>query len=423
MKKKTIRKIAAIATGALMVAAALPAAVADPWGYITAGGAWGAPQIVVGADAAAMDVAGAINMAGAIGNEPGWWWSLGVLDTEATAPDTLSSPVVLVGSNYPPAGKTVPANRLVQQLVDDGKWKELGDRGAASLTDTRDGVVEIVNDAFRTGQQAIVVAGVGRQGTRMASMQAASELIPTPPVGTPRLYTTTGTQLGVPNGIEDDIASFLLGAGVVAPTEPGDICASGAEAVRFARQYASVTRVDVWIDTTTVVPRENMADVEDVIVAYIKKQIPTATTVNVNIVNAGGATVRTRVNNDPAKDSGVIGIPYVAGGQIDWVQSQLLDMVTNRFTSVNQWGWIPPSSKARQARYNAIFFDTTAGRAEMTRAAGMLGILKDLKAANMYTATTAGAVCEENLSYADLYSLVFDVRTPTITPGTIIIGP
>ncbi len=400
---KTVQKISAIAIALLMIASVIPTAVADPWNYLTgAGGSPSAgwmPNIVVGQDAAAMDVVGAIDIAGSAAGVTGFW-NYGVLDTEATSPDALSNPLILVGSNRPVAPTMNPANRLVKQLVDEGKFKDFAQRGAASIDDPRDGVVEVVADAFATGQQAIVVAGVARQGTRMACRQAAE--------GIPNLYTTAATALGGP-GIERDIRNFL-GFGPGSPTEQGIVCNGVAQAIIEAKKLASPTEIKLRI-RTPVAAQADTADGRKALADYIKANVPGAQDVTVEFA-VGAPNVRVEVNSVVEYNAAPT---FINPANLD-ASTKEVYLVTNRFTSVDQFGWIPPQTMARQVGYNAVFADTTAGREDMDRAAYMLGALTSLKNKNIYN-TNAGA----NLRYPDLYSLVFDVRTPTVTPGTIII--
>lgn len=402
---KTVQKIGAIAIALLMIASVIPTAVADPWGYLTGAGgspqAFWMPNIVVGQDAAAMDVAGAIDIAGSAAGVTGFW-NYGMLDTEATMPGALSNPLILVGSNRPVAPTMNPANRLVKELVDNGQFKDFANRGAASLTDGRDGVVEIVNDAWATGQQAIVVAGVARQGTRMACRQAAE--------GIPNLYTTfPGT--GLP-GIETDIENFL-GFGPGAPTEQCFVSNAVAQAVIEGKKIANPTTIDLTIGSNTWWPvAANTAEGRAALRDYIDAQIPGTQTVTVTFTNTAADNVQVDVNGVTEYNAAPT---YIAAANLD-ASTKEVYMVTNRYTGIDAFGWIPPQTLARQVGYNAVFLDTTAGREDMNRAAYMLGALQSLKNKNIYN-TNLGA----NLRYADLYSLVFEVGTPTITPGTIII--
>jgi hypothetical protein len=90
-------------------------------------------------------------------------WSVSLVDTDIQDPATVDYNLILVGGSC--------ANSLVQKLVDDGKLdaKYTCAGGAPGEGwETGKGYIWLIEDAFKTGQTVIVVAGTAKEQTKTA---------------------------------------------------------------------------------------------------------------------------------------------------------------------------------------------------------------------------------------------------------------
>jgi hypothetical protein len=90
-------------------------------------------------------------------------WSVSLVDTDIPNPDTVDYNLILVGGSC--------ANSLVQKLVDDGKldadYTCAGGAPGAGW-ETGKGYIWLIEDAFKTGQTVLVVAGTEKAQTKTA---------------------------------------------------------------------------------------------------------------------------------------------------------------------------------------------------------------------------------------------------------------
>jgi len=89
-------------------------------------------------------------------------WSVSLVDTDIQDPTTVDYNLILVGGSC--------ANSLVQQLVDNGKLdaKYTCTGGVGEGWVTGKGYIWLIEDAFKTGQTVLVVAGTAKAQTKTA---------------------------------------------------------------------------------------------------------------------------------------------------------------------------------------------------------------------------------------------------------------